>query len=200
VDHHPTREINFQFLKMQGWGYKDSGFVYDTEASKVKILGNRYMFGGKHLPNFAPFANKNMGIPFDQLDPKHEDIEVDAPVLNHAFLEELGLSNFSRRSLMKWERLFHSHGACVQEIWQIRYTKIDRYVDIVIYPNSTADCEHLVSLAVKHNVVLVPFGGGTNVTKSLMQDVNEKRMIVSVSMNRMNAVKWVNKDDNMACV
>ena len=52
----------------------------------------------------------------------------------------------------------------------------------------------------KHNVVLVPYGGGTNVTKSLMQEVNEKRMIVSVSMNRMNAVKWVNKDDNMACV
>ena len=41
-------------------------------------------------------------------------------------------------------------------------------------------------MAVKHNVVLVPYGGGTNVTKSLQLNPEETRMIVSVDMGRMN--------------
>ena len=48
--------------------------------------------------------------------------------------------------------------------------------------------------------MIVPFGGGTNVTKALTLPKDEKRMIVSVDMERMNAVKWVDKENNMACV
>ena len=71
---------------------------------------------------------------------------------------------------------------------------------MVVYPNSTEDVERIVQLAVKHNVVLVPYGGGTNVTKSLMLEPNEKRMTVSVDMSRMNQIKWVKKEDNLACI
>jgi alkyldihydroxyacetonephosphate synthase len=55
--------------------------------------------------------------------------------------------------------------------------------------------EKLVHLANKHNVVIVPYGGGTNVTHSLMCPKDEKRMIVSVDMTRMNAIKWVDKEN-----
>jgi len=48
--------------------------------------------------------------------------------------------------------------------------------------------------------MLVPFGGGTNVTKALSIPVSEKRMVVSVDMERMNSIKWVDKENNMACV
>ena len=37
-------------------------------------------------------------------------------------------------------------------------------------------------------------------TKALTLPKDEKRMIVSVDMERMNAVKWVDKENNMACV
>lgn len=70
----------------------------------------------------------------------------------------------------------------------------------MIYPLNTEEIENLVNLANKHNVVLVPYGGGTNVTWSLMIPVEENRMIVSVDMSRMNAVKWVDKDNGLACV
>lgn len=46
----------------------------------------------------------------------------------------------------------------------------------------------------------MPYGGGTNVTSALSLDVNEKRMIVSLDMTRMNAIKWVDKENMMACV
>ena len=48
--------------------------------------------------------------------------------------------------------------------------------------------------------MLVPFGGGTNVTKALCLPLDDKRMICSVDMERMNTVKWVDKENNMACI
>ena len=144
---------------------------------------------------------ENLGVelsaaPFEA----QEDMEINEQNINHEFIEELGTKNFSRRSFHKWERIMHSHGACVQEIWQLRNTKIPKVIDMVVYPNTTEDVELLVKLACKYNVVLVPYGGGTNVTKALVMDPSETRMIVSVDMGRMNQVKWVNKEDNMACI
>jgi len=71
---------------------------------------------------------------------------------------------------------------------------------VVIFPLSTEVCEKIVKLANKYDVVIVPYGGGTNVTSALSLDVNEKRMIVSLDMTRMNAIKWVDKENMMACV
>ena len=48
--------------------------------------------------------------------------------------------------------------------------------------------------------MLVPYGGGTNVTNALVLPDSEKRMIVSVDMARMNRVKWVEKVNMMACI
>lgn len=50
--------------------------------------------------------------------------------------------------------------------------------------------------------MIVPMGGGTNVTKALTlppKDV-ERRMIVSVDMERMQSILWVDKENNMACI
>lgn len=69
-----------------------------------------------------------------------------------------------------------------------------------MYPFSTEHCQILVELANKHNVVIVPYGGGTNVSQSLMLPQNENRMIVSCDMTRMNAIKWVDKENGLACV
>ena len=43
-------------------------------------------------------------------------------------------------------------------------------------------------------------GGGTNVTESLLVRPEEKRTIVSVDMTRMNKIKWVDRNNMMACV
>ena len=56
---------------------------------------------------------------------------------------------------------------------------------MVIYPYNNEHCEEIVKIASKHNVMLVPMGGGTNVTKALTLPKDEKRMIVSVDMHRM---------------
>lgn len=43
-----------------------------------------------------------------------------------------------------------------------------RCVDYVIYITSHEQAEYLIAAATRHTVVLIPFGGGTNVTESLM--------------------------------
>ncbi len=44
-------------------------------------------------------------------------------------------------------------------------------------------------------MVIVPYGGGTNVTKSLMLDAWEKWMIVSLDMTWMNQILNIDKEN-----
>jgi alkyldihydroxyacetonephosphate synthase len=43
----------------------------------------------------------------------------------------------------------------------------------------------LVKLAAKHNVVLIPFGGGTSVSGAVSCPDYEKRMIISLDTSQM---------------
>ena len=96
----------------------------------------------------------------------------------------------------------HSHGASLREVFNLRYGRFDKYVDVVIYPSTSDHVEKIINLANTHNVVLIPYGGGTNVTQSLYLSMNlhEQRMIVSLDMSRMNKILWVDKDNMIACV
>jgi len=97
-------------------------------------------------------------------------------------------------------RLSHSHGHTMQEVYALRHGQLERVVDCVVYINSHEQAETLVKTASKHNVVLIPYGGGTNVTQALMLEKGEERMIVSVDMQRMNHVKWVDRKNMTACI
>ena len=64
-------------------------------------------------------------------------MEIDPPKYNHEFLKELGEKGaFDRRSFMKWERIDHSHGATLDEIFILRHGSFKRCVDVVLYPDS----------------------------------------------------------------
>jgi len=65
-------------------------------------------------------------------------MEVDPPNLNHEFMKAVDDAKcFSRRSFEKWERIMHSHGATLREVFALRYGKFDKYVDVVLYPGNT---------------------------------------------------------------
>lgn len=110
IDHHKSKGTKMDYYNMQGWGYKDSGFHVDKKEANVRILGNRYMFGGQVLPGFLPFLKDSLSIDINHEMDKATDFEVTPPQVNVAFLEELGDQNFSRRSFNKVERVHHSHG------------------------------------------------------------------------------------------
>lgn len=98
----------------------------------------------------------------------------------------------------------HSHGASLREVFALRFGRFERYVDLVVYPGTTEHVKTIVELADRLDVVLIPYGGGTNVTQALYMKKNDpvqgKRMIVSLDMSRMDRILWVDKDNMIACV
>jgi alkyldihydroxyacetonephosphate synthase len=58
----------------------------------------------------------------------------------------------------------------------------------------------LVAAAAEHDVCIVPFGGGTNVTDALRCPDDEHRMIVSMDLRRMNRILWIDPVNYMACI
>lgn len=186
------------WFKHNGWGYKDTKLQLDSQGF-VELTGTRYMASGKRLPKAREWMENTFQFNFKNKTPAQKEMPVDEPNLNQEFLEELK-GKVHEISLDPKVRVQHSHGHSLQEIWEIRHGKLKRLADAVVFINSHEQAEKLVELAMKHNVVLIPYGGGTNVTQALMLNPEEKRMIVSVDVTRMNHVKWVDRKNMTACV
>ena len=106
---------------------------------------------------------------------------------------------YEKESKEDTERVFHAHGHSCQEVFDLRYGKIKRVPDWVLWPGSHEHVVKIVEMAVKHNVVLIPFGGGTTVTHALLVPEAEQRMVVSLDLHLMNKLKWLKKENMLAC-
>lgn len=87
--------------------------------------------------------------------------------------------------------MFRAHGHTLHEIFTLRESNFERIPDLVVWPKCHEDVVVLVQLAVKHNVVIIPFGGGTSVSGALLCPENELRMIVSLDTSQMNRILWI---------
>jgi len=92
------------------------------------------------------------------------DDEIPQPQPNTDFLKFMQTSpiEFSQDPNI---RLRHAHGQTQKEMWEIKYGKRGaqnwRLPDLVAFPKSIEEVVQLVESANIHDVVLVPFGGGT---------------------------------------
>jgi len=185
------------------WGYKDSGFKVNSDKS-VTFTGERYPICGKRLYNFIPFVEEILGVEF-ALEPKVKEVEekhVSDPNINEPFMDDLKESfNADRFSGEHNERLLHSHGQhSTDEVYKVLYSRLDQFTDLVFYIESEEEAVKLIDLAEKHDVCLIPYGGGTNVTNALRPPKEEKRMVVSVDTRRMSAVESVDEQNLMVTV
>ena len=185
------------------WGYKDSGFKINSDKS-VTFTGKRYPICGKRLYNFIPFVEEILGVEF-ALEPKIKEVEekhVSDPNINEPFMADLKKSfDADRFSGEHNERLLHSHGQhSTDEVYKVLYNKLDQFADLVFYIESEEETVKLIDLAEKHNVCLIPYGGGTNVTNALRPPKEEKRMVVSVDTRRMADVESVDEHNLMVTV
>ena len=181
------------------WGYKDSGFVVNKDRS-VTFTGKRYPICGKTLPNFIPFVEEILGVEFEP-SPKIKEIEkkyVSNRNINKLFMEDIKKSfNPDRFTHEDGERVLHSHGQhSTDEVYKVLYNKLDKFADLVFYIETEEETELLIALAKKHDVCLIPYGGGTNVTNALRPPKDENRMVVSVDTRRMDLIESVD-DENL---
>ncbi|XP_075558836.1 alkyldihydroxyacetonephosphate synthase isoform X2 [Dermacentor variabilis] len=182
-------------LKWNGWGYKDSKFVVDSTTHHISFTGDRYKIGNKVLPHFKAWVESALGVDLNVLIPSKpppSDHDLPPPIINEAFLEDVRRAGISY-SADGQDRLFRAHGHTMREIFTLREGSFARIPDLVVWPLCHEDVVSLVSLASLHNVVIIPFGGGTSVSGALECPAGEARMIVSLDTSQMNRILWVDK-------
>ena len=189
--------------RLHRWGFKDSGFELTGEKT-VTFSGSRYEVSGTVMPDFIPYIESVLGINFDKKD-QISPVEVkptQSSNLDQDFLDTLKNSfNDDRFTVDAMERLIHSHGQeTFKDVYKVLYNSIERTVDLVFYPENEDEVKLMVELAAKYNICLIPYGGGTNVTRALTIPENEKRTVVSIDMRRMSKIEWINKEDRRICV
>ncbi len=183
-----------------GWGFRDTRFIVHPDRT-VELTGTRYEICGLPMPDFIPFIEESLGVPVD-LSMQRAAVPPVAPPprRNEGFCTALA-SEFpaAKYSFDAQTRLVHSHGqATADEVYAVLYEELPRVVDMVFFCSSAGDAERITALALEHDVCLVPYGGGTNVTGCLLPP-NDARMVVSVDTSGLNAVEWINPHNRQVC-
>jgi alkyldihydroxyacetonephosphate synthase len=184
------------------WGFRDTRFRLRADGV-VELTGRRYELSGQELPELLGWVQRTIhpGVGPDDLNPSRYPPEIPPPVVNAGFLEE------ARKILAddQWSddpelRLRHGHGHTQEEMVRIKYGSLGRVPDLVVFPADEEQVEALVQAALRHDVSLIPYGGGTNVTDALRCPEAERRAIVSVDMRRLDRILWIDPTNQLACI
>jgi alkyldihydroxyacetonephosphate synthase len=184
------------------WGFADSGFAITAEGG-LTFTGDRYPLSGQDLSSFLPWAEQVLGLEIDVADVhvSRYPPPIPDPIRHPDFERELAAGLRPDQIDDDPEtRLRHGHGHTQEEMWAIKYDRLERVPDLVVWPENDEEVEAIVALARLHGICLVPYGGGTNVTDALRCPSQETRSIVSVDMRRMNRVLWIDPENRMACI
>jgi alkyldihydroxyacetonephosphate synthase len=188
-------------MSTQSWGFQDTTFAVD-ETGAITVTGDRYPgLSGERLPDLLPWFRKVVGIDFP-LEPgtvTYKLPPVPEPQPAGAFVEEISRSlSTDQITTDPAVRLRHGHGHTVSEINAVRTNGFARVPDYVVYPRDEDQVAVIIRAAVHSGVVLMPYGGGTNVTEALRCLPYETRPIVSVDMSRMDRIEWIDPVNRMA--
>ena len=160
-------------MKWWGWGYEDITFN-DSEK-----------------PELWPYLKRELGVDEIRWDKPINFDEVTLPDQknNDAFLAALEQKLDSDQIVEdKKTRLIHAAGKSFRDLWLIRHGNIKFAPDCVIFPNNENDVVSIVNAAKENGVVLIPFGGGSNIAGCLEPKDHHNRMVVSLDMCRMHKV------------
>jgi len=188
-------------ISTQSWGFEDTTFAVD-ETGAITVTGDRYAgLSGERLPDLLPWFRKVVGIDFPLESSAGRFVlpPVPQPRQAQGFLDEIRKTVAEDQIVTDSAvRLRHGHGHTVSEINAVRSNGFERVPDYVVYPKDESQVAAIVRAAAHHNVVLMPYGGGTNVTEALRCLPYEDRPIISVDMTRMDRIEWIDPVNRMA--
>ncbi|KAK6483158.1 alkyldihydroxyacetonephosphate synthase [Huso huso] len=188
-------------LKWNGWGYNDSKFTFNKKG-QAEFTGKRYRLSGMVLPALREWFEKTFGASLEHKTPARSALnpsEVPPPILNEGFVQDLKGTAIPF-SCETEDRIFRAHGHCLHEVFALREGKFERVPDLVVWPNCHNDVEKIVELACKHNICVMPFGGGTSVSNAVECPSDEKRTILSLDTSQMNRILWIDEKNLTAHV
>ncbi len=157
---------------MQRWnGWGDESIYLDLPTGGLQIL--RDLVGeGHNRPDYS-LENFIERIPGSRLDP-HPLISFDPKL-----------------------RLDHAHGQSLPDWIGLRGGTLQRFPDGVALPTTVEEIRDLLSFAIRNNIVVIPYGGGTSVVGHL--EVPEtSRPVLSLSLERFNRLVGLDSDSRLA--
>ncbi len=176
---------NPRHMKWWGWGDVDVDFNSDAH------------------PDFWPFAKAQLGIEEDA--PGTPPVALDAvqlpeAIVNPRFLAEL-ISALEANQVCdsRHERVIHAYGKGFRDLFRLRRGSAEGAPDLVVYPESESDVLVTLRAAAHHDVMVIPFGGGSNISGCL-ERMETRRMAVSLDMRRMRRVLAVDAESFTARV
>lgn len=170
--------------KWWGWGVEGIAFHHEDK------------------PHFAPFVLDKIGIDLSlpgTPPPDFDDIDVPEPRLGEDLSAALRSAVGDHHVITDdMDRVVHTYGKGMRDLVWVRAGHLPRIPDVVVYPANEAEVQAVVDLTVASDAVLIPFGGGSNISGSLTPSEHEDRTIVSLDMGRMNQVLEIDEGSGLA--
>src|SRR6204780_2756162 len=166
---------------MKWWGWGDEDVSFNSSAH----------------PGAWPYAKAQLGVEEDEV--ARPLMPVEAVQLPEAIRHEGFLSDLRREMRAdqicdsRRERLIHAYGKGFRDLFRMRRGSAEGAPDLVLYPENEHDVLMTLRAAARHDVVVIPFGGGSNIAGCLERS-ESRRMAVSLDMRRMRRVLAVDKD------
>jgi alkyldihydroxyacetonephosphate synthase len=171
-------------MKWWGWGVEGVSFHHENK------------------PAFRPFVINaiDLDVNTTPVSPMSlDDLAIPAPLIGDQLLAELtdavGAENAVQDDL---DRIVHTYGKSARDLLRIRTGDIPRVPDVVVYPGNEAEVQLIVDRAVAADAVIIPYGGGSNISGSLHAPENETRPVISVDLGRLNQVIDIDEDSGLA--
>lgn len=131
---------------------------------------------------------------FQESQPLPENDRYPPPNITEDTLSKIKSLNIDY-SIDNEDRLVRAHGHTLHDIYTLRESFFERIPDLILWPKSHKDVENIVRLCNEHNIVIIPFGGGTSVSEAVICPKDEKRTIVSLDTSQMNSILWIDQNN-----
>src|ERR1700685_1581016 len=160
-------------MKWWGWGDEEVGFNSTAH------------------PGLWPYAKAVLAVEHDEIDAppvRIEAVQLREAIRHDAFLTDVRLAMRADQICdSRRERVIHAYGKGFRDLFRLRRGLAEGAPDLVLYPENENDVLATLRAAARHDVVVVPFGGGWNIAGCLERS-EAGRMAVSLDMRRMRRV------------
>jgi alkyldihydroxyacetonephosphate synthase len=159
-------------------------------------------FHHEDKPGFAPFVLQNIGLDVtsgETVAPDFGAVEVPASRLPDDLAATLRAALGDEHVVLDdLDRVVHTYGKGLRDLVRIRANLLPRVPDVVVYPADEDQVRAVVDATVAADAVLIPFGGGSNISGSLTPPVDEPRPIVSLDLGRLDRVLEIDEGSGLA--
>jgi len=173
---------------MRWWGWGEPGVSF-THEDKPELRAFILRHLGVDVE--GPTA---LRVAFDDLSVPEASLSAD---LRAALEAAVGGQNVSVDAL---DRVVHARGKSLRDLMRHRRGDIGRLPDVVVRPGSEDEAGAVLRAALAADAVVIPFGGGTNISGSLEAPAEESRPVVSVDVGRMDRLLEIDEASRLARV